>query len=31
LQRVGDEQDEDKVVERELSDLALAEDAQRNQ
>ena len=30
LQRVGDQQDEDEVVQRELSDLSLAEYAQRN-
>jgi hypothetical protein len=31
LQSVGDQQDEDKVVERELTNLALAEDAKGDQ
>ena len=31
LEGIGDQQDEDQVVERERPDLSLAEDAQRNQ
>jgi hypothetical protein len=30
LQRIGDQQDEDKVVQRELADLSLPEYAERN-